>query len=213
MINTNFDILTSSFESKQNEIKVKNDAFINTINSIKNSTNLSLTYETIKSLTLEEIENSYENEDDKALAKNLKLATMFSKDEILSKTLFSSVSNMSSSLGYDYLSSKYSDKSNFFKSQSDKNSLGDLLFKSISYNINGNKNEITKDDLDEILLEVNSFNFLSALSSNYKKGSDKYKNDENRYSFLYNNYAQEYDDIMKKYKDLESYQKSIIKQF
>ncbi len=213
MINTNFDVLSSSFESKQNEIKTKDNQFLNTINSIKNATNLSLTFENIKTLSLEEIEKKYENEDEKYLAKNLKLATMFSKDEILNKILFDTTSSKSGSLAYDFLSSKYSDKSNYFKSKAENVSLGDLLHKSISYNLNGVKNEIKKEDLDEILLEVNSFNFLSALSSNYKKGSDKYKDDKNRYSFLYNDYAKEYDDIIKKYKDTTSYQKSIIKQF
>ena len=213
MISTNFEILSSSFENSKNEIKKSNNDFLNTINSIKNSTDIELSYEEVKKLSLEDIEKNYEDGDKKTLLKTLKMATMFSKDEILTKTLFNTVSNMPIENSYDYLSSKFSDKSNYLKAKSENISLFDLLHKSLSFSVNGNKNNISKEDLDDILLQVNSFNFLESLSNNYKKGSDKYKKDNDRYTFLYNDYAKDYEDIIKKYKDYESLDKSIIKQF
>ena len=141
------------------------------------------------------------------------MATFFSKDEILSKTLFNSILKKPISSGYDYLSSKFSDKNNYLKAKFDNTSLFDLLHMSLSYSINGNKNNISKNDLDDILLKVNSFDFLDSLSSNYKKGYDKYKEKNNKYSFLYDNYSKEYDEIIKNYKELEEINKSIIKQF
>ena len=213
MINTSYEILSSSFENSKNEIKKSNNDFLNTINSIKNSTDIELSYEEVKKLSLEDIEKNYEDGDKKTLLKTLKMATMFSKDEILTKTLFNTVSNMPIENSYDYLSSKFSDKSNYLKAKSENISLFDLLHKSLSFSVNGNKNSISKEDLDDILLQVNSFNFLESLSSNYKTGSNKYKKDNNRYTFLYNDYAKDYEDIIKKYKDYESLDKSIIKQF
>src|SRR5574344_1140327 len=180
MITPNLAISNRDFDVKSTEIKKKNDEFLNTINSIKNTTNISLTYEDIKTLSIEEIEEKYTDEDEKILAKNLKMATIFSKDEILSKTLFNSILKKPISSGYDYLSSKFSDKKNY---------------------------------LDDILLKINSFDFLDSLSSNYKKGYDKYKEKNNKYSFLYDNYSKEYDEIIKNYKELEEINKSIIKQF
>ncbi len=213
MINTSYEILSSSFENSKNEIKKSNNDFLNTINSIKNSTDIELSYEEVKKLSLEDIEKNYEDGDKKTLLKTLKMATMFSKDEILTKTLFNTVSNMPIENSYDYLSSKFSDKSNYLKAKSENISLFDLLHKSLSFSVNGNKNSISKEDLDDILLQVNSFNFLESLSNNYKKGSNKYKKDNDRYTFLYNDYAKDYEDIIKKYKDYESLDKSIIKQF
>jgi antitoxin component HigA of HigAB toxin-antitoxin module len=213
MINTSYEILSSSFENSKNEIKKSNNDFLNTINSIKNSTDIELSYEEVKKLSLEDIEKNYEDGDKKTLLKTLKMATMFSKDEILTKTLFNTVSNMPIENSYDYLSSKFSDKSNYLKAKSENISLFDLLHKSLSFSVNGNKNSISKEDLDDILLQVNSFNFLESLSNNYKKGSDKYKKDNDRYTFLYKDYAKDYEDIIKKYKDYESLDKSIIKQF
>ena len=213
MINTSYEILSSSFENSKNEIKKSNNDFLNTINSIKNSTDIELSYEEVKKLSLEDIEKNYEDGDKKTLLKTLKMATMFSKDEILTKTLFNTVSNMPIENSYDYLSSKFSDKSNYLKAKSENISLFDLLHKSLSFSVNGNKNSISKEELDDILLQVNSFNFLESLSNNYKKGSDKYKKDNDRYTFLYKDYAKDYEDIIKKYKDYESLDKSIIKQF
>ncbi len=213
MINTSYEILSSSFENSKNEIKKSNNDFLNTINSMKNSTDIELSYEEVKKLSLEDIEKNYEDGDKKTLLKTLKMATMFSKDEILTKTLFNTVSNMPIENSYDYLSSKFSDKSNYLKAKSENISLFDLLHKSLSFSVNGNKNNISKEDLDDILLQVNSFNFLESLSNNYKKGSDKYKKDNDRYTFLYKDYAKDYEDIIKKYKDYESLDKSIIKQF
>ena len=198
MINTSYEILSSSFENSKNEIKKSNNDFLNTINSIKNSTDIELSYEEVKKLSLEDIEKNYEDGDKKTLLKTLKMATMFSKDEILTKTLFNTVSNMPIENSYDYLSSKFSDKSNYLKAKSENISLFDLLHKSLSFSVNGNKNNISKEDLDDILLQVNSFNFLESLSNNYKKGSDKYKKDNDRYTFLYKDYAKDYEDIIKK---------------
>ena len=119
MISTNFEILSSSFENSKNEIKKSNNDFLNTINSIKNSTDIELSYEEVKKLSLEDIEKNYEDGDKKTLLKTLKMATMFSKDEILTKTLFNTVSNMPIENSYDYLSSKFSDKSNYLKAKSE----------------------------------------------------------------------------------------------
>lgn len=178
-------------------------------------------YENIKSLSYEDIETLYENEDDKSMAKNLKLAVDFTDDKILGKALFDTVLGKPFQLGYSYLLNSYEDKHNYFLSKSNKSSLGELLLKSVSNGLNEtNKNisdKVSQDYLDEILLEVNSFNFLDAMSSGYKDAYGRYKNEyddyEDEYSFLYNDFALKYEELKIKYEDSLSINKNLIKQF
>ena len=75
---------------------------------------------------------------------------------------------------------------------------------------------ISKEDLDEMLLKINSFNFVSALSSNAKKPYDKYdKYDKNKtdYSFLYNDFNLQYQELVYKHKQLENITKDINKKY
>ena len=70
-----------------------------------------------------------------------------------------------------------------------------------------------QDRLDEILTKVNSFNFLSVLTSTTKDKYGKYKDEDNEYSFLYNNYNLQYEELKYKYEELDNINKNIIKQF
>ncbi len=155
------------------------------------------------------------NEDDKNMAKNLRLATLFSNDDYLSKALFNTVLGQPFTIGYSYLTNSYNDKSMFLSSNN--SSLADLLHESITQKIaNPNAKStdvISQDKLDEILTAVNSFNFISALSNSSKTGYDKYKDKKNDYSFLYNDYNLKYQELVYKYQELENINKTLIKQF
>ena len=70
---------------------------------------------------------------------------------------------------------------------------------------------ISKEDLDEMLLKINSFNFVSALSSNAKKPYDKYDKNKTDYSFLYNDFNLQYQELVYKHKQLENITKDINK--
>ncbi|RXJ84663.1 hypothetical protein [Arcobacter cloacae] len=220
MINSNYDLLLSNSLKSDATIKQEVDTFLNNLvdTRVENKTSKtnSLTYENIKGISLEEIETLFVSEDEKNMAKNLRLATLFSNDEILGKALFNKVLGQPFNLGYSYLSDRYNDKSIFFSSKN-SNNLFDLLEESISQKLsNSTKSStdvISQDKLDEILTKVNSFNFISALSNSSKKGYDKYKNENNDYSFLYNDYNLKYQELMYKYKELENFNKNIIKQF
>ena len=73
---------------------------------------------------------------------------------------------------------------------------------------------ISQDRLDEILTSVNSFNFLSALTTTTKDEYGRYKDeDESDYSFLYNDYALQYEQLKFKYEELDNINKNLIKQF
>lgn len=220
MINSNYDLLLSNSLKSDATIKQEVDTFLNNLvdTRVENKTSKtnSLTYENIKGISLEEIETLFVSEDEKNMAKNLRLATLFSNDEILGKALFNAVLGQPFNLGYSYLSDRYNDKSIFFSSKN-SNNLFDLLEESISQKLNNSTKSstdvISQDKIDEILTKVNSFNFISALSNSSKKGYDKYKNEKNDYSFLYNDYNLKYQELMYKYKELENFNKNIIKQF
>ena len=222
MISSNIDLIKAQVAMTNNtNISSNSGVFLN--NLVNNSTAStpstktdSLSYENIKGITLEEIETLFKNEDDKNMAKNLRIATLFSNDDYLSKALFNTVLGQPFNLGFSYLSDRYDDKSMFLSSKN-SNNLFDLLQESMSSKINNSNAKstdvISQDKLDEILTKVNSFNFISALSNSSKKGSDKYKDEKNDYSFLYNDYNLKYQELVYKYKELENINKTLIKQF
>lgn len=220
MITSNIDSIMAQISASNNSnITTNSNSFLTTL--VNNSTTTpsiktnSLSYENIKGITLEEIDTLFTNEDDKNMAKNLRLATLFSSDDYLSKALFNTVLGQPFNIGFSYLSSSYEDKNMFLSSS--KNSLADLLHESITQKVNNpNTNStdvISQDRLDEILTKVNSFNFISALSNTSKKGYDKYEDKKDDYSFLYNDYNLKYQELVYKYKELENINKTLIKQF
>lgn len=222
MISSNIDLIKAQNPIVNNsKISSNSGLFLNNLinNSISSAASPktdSLSYENIKGITLDEIETLFKNEDDKNMAKNLRIATLFSSDEYLSKALFNTVLGQPFNLGFSYLSDRYNDKSIFLASK-DSNNLFDLLHDSINSKISNpnfkSTDVISQDKLDEILTKVNSFNFVSALSNSSKKGYDKYKDEKNDYSFLYNDYNLKYQELVYKYKELENINKTLIKQY
>ena len=218
MISSNYDILLFKTNVNNNLEKNIDNIFSNSVENILNKDKRrdnSLTFSNINGITLKEIDELFEDKEKKNLAKNLRLATLFTNDEKLANILFDTVLGKPFDSGFEYLSNRYSDKNSYLKSKSSfgSSTLFDMLHKSMEYRLNSsNKSDIKKEDLDDILLEINSFDFISALSSSSKKGSKKYK-DQEKYSFLYKNYELEYKNIMEKYQDLDKKNLDIIKQF
>lgn len=217
MITSNIEqiILSSKIN---NEIEKNNqEAFLNTLIDSKEEKSSQKTdeliYENIKGISLEEIETLFTSSEDKNLAKNLRLATLFTEDKYLGKALFNTVLGKPFDIGYNYLFDMYEDKDLFFKSKD--NSLADLLHESVTNRFDEDKKpyeKISQSKINEILAAVNSFSFVDALSSGYKDKYDKYK-DDNQYSFLYNDYYMKYQELSYKYNDLKNFDKSLIEQF
>lgn len=219
MINSNYEIAIAKAYNQQSSNQ-EVDKFLHTLvdvnNENKSSKTADLSYENIKGITLEEIEKLFQNEDDKNMAKNLRLATLFSKDENLSKALFNVILGQPFTVGFEYLTDRYSDKNSYFKSKYGNSSLFNLLHQSITNKVNqniSNTDVISQDMLDNILLEINSFDFMSSFSKTSKDGYNKYKNKDDRYSFLYEDYNLKYEGLLTKYKELDNYNTNLIKQF
>lgn len=219
MINSNYEIAIAKAYNQQSSNQ-EVDKFLHTLvdvnNKNKSSKTADLSYENIKGITLEEIEKLFQNEDDKNMAKNLRLATLFSKDENLSKALFNVILGQPFTVGFEYLTDRYSDKNSYFKSKYGNSSLFNLLHQSITNKVNqniSNTDVISQDMLDNILLEINSFDFMSSFSKTSKDGYNKYKNKDDRYSFLYEDYSLKYEELLTKYKELDNYNTNLIKQF
>ena len=220
MITSNVDSIISSLQNSSNATKTENsiESFISNLTTNKQGDNTSktdaLTFDNIKGITLEEIDTLFKDED-KAMAKNLRIATLFSNDDYLSKSLFNTVLGQPFNLGFSYLSDRYEDKNIFLNSSS--NDFSDLFHSSVvSRNTDTKLNStdvISQDRLDEILTKVNSFNFLSVLTSTSKDKYDKYKDEDNEYSFLYNDFSLKYEELKYKYEELDNINKNIIKQF
>ena len=226
MITSNINEILLKNEIKESEKSVNSNDFLNTLISTSQITDTqnidvqrsdSFTYENIKGISLEEIDTLFKDEESKQTAKNLRIATLFTEDEILGQALFNTVLGQPFDIGYSYLYDRYEDKNSFLNTSS-SNSLADLLYDSISNKIeNSDKKStdvISQDRLDEILTSINSFNFIDALSSTTKDEYGRYKDeDENDYSFLYNDYALQYEQLKFKYEELDNINKNLIKQF
>lgn len=222
MFTSNINELNFLANIKKDNISTKNKEFLKEVKTFidkdfKTDKTNSLTFENIKNISLEEIEYLFTNEEDKQIAKNLRLATLFTNDENLSKAMFNTVLGKPFNLGYNFLSTKYEDKHNYFSSQNSNNSLSDLLHKSANYKINNENmkttDQIPQEQLDEILLEINSFSFLDTLSSSYKNQYDTYKDENSDYSFLYNDYYLQYEQLKQEYKNMQNQNANLINQF
>lgn len=221
MMTTNINsILATPNTAKNSDIPNNEESFKSNLipnqQKITSEKTSAFTFENIKGITLEEIDILFKNEDDKNMAKNLRLATLFTYDEYLAKALFNTVLGQPFNVGYSYLTNRYEDKSLFLTSTSSDN-LFDLLQESIHFKINSQTTKpsevIPQEKLDKILTHVNSFNFLSAFSHSSKKGYDKYKDEKNDYAFLYNDYHLKYQELIYKYQEFESHNKILMKQF
>lgn len=218
MITSNInEVLINLQLNKSLEIKNKN-AFLDNLIESKNDENIKrnsdLTFSNINGITLEEIENAFTSDEDKNMAKNLRLTTLFTDDIYLQKALFNTVLGQPFDVGYSYLFDSYEDKNIFLNSKED--SLSDLLHKSLLTRIDDSDmkatDKISQTRINEVLTAVNSFSFVDALSSGYKDQYDKYK-DDNQYSFLYNDYNLKYQELKYKYDDLKNLDKLMLQQF
>lgn len=222
MISSNInEILVKNQIDNTIDNKVYDNSFINSLINTKNDENkmrsTDFTYENIRGISLDEIDAIFTNEEDKNLAKNLRLATMFTEDKYLGEALFNTVMGKPFTLGYSYLFDTYEDKHSFFESNYNNSSLSELLHDSVSKRVlskedETNNNIIPQEYLDEILLEVNSFNFISSLSKTTKDEYGRYE-DENNYSFLYNDYSLKYQELMYKYDEQKNIEKNLLNQW
>lgn len=221
MFSSNINELNLKALFSQNNSISKSSGFLQTINNInsndeKKSRTDALTFENIKGISIEEIDEIFKDEEKNSMAKNLRIATLFSDDDYLGQAMFNTVLGQPFNLGYSYLFDRYEDKHSFFSSGKN-NSLADLLHKTMTNKLDtGDKKAtdvISQDRLDEILTQVNSFNFIDAISTTSKDQYGRYKDKDDDYSFLYNDYALQYEQLKFKYEELENINKNLIKQF
>lgn len=103
MINTDYkNILNNKIDLEKTVIKAKEGAFINTLNTLSSNNSEDLNFENILNTPFEKIDESFK-EEDRELARNLKLATMFSKDEILMQVMYESVLKKDIDDGFNFL--------------------------------------------------------------------------------------------------------------
>lgn len=203
----------------QNKEKATNgtNSFINALEDTQEKSQKTdeLSYENIKGISLEQIDELFLNEEDKNMAKNLRLATLFTKDETLGKAMFNTVLGKPFELGHTFLFDRYEDKHSFLNSK-DSNTLSELLHKSVSNKLYDEKKaneQISQDRLDEVLLEINSFSFLDAFSKTSKDQYGRYKDKDEDYSFLYNDYHLKYQELIYKYEHMNDINEKLIQQF
>lgn len=94
MISSNYDILLFKTNVNNNLEKNIDNIFSNSVENILNKDKRrdnSLTFSNINGITLKEIDELFEDKEKKNLAKNLRLATLFTNDEKLANILFDTV--------------------------------------------------------------------------------------------------------------------------
>lgn len=218
MITSNINELIFATKLKQKDENNNQKLFLDSLIKTKDNENIvrnnNFTFENIKGISLEEIDKLFVNEEDKEIAKNLRLTTLFTEDKYLANALFNTVLGKPFNIGYSYLFDMYEDKNSFFYSKPD--TLADLLHDNIIKRIDSDDmkptDKISQTRINEVLSAVNSFSFVDALSKGYKDQYDKYEEDA-QYSFLYNDYNLKYQELAYKYNELKDLDKNIINQF
>lgn len=190
LINSDVNITQSTFKEEllskiQDSNTTKTDAF---------------TYENIKGMTIEEIDEIFLDEDKNQIAKNLRLTTLFTTDDILGQAMFNTVLGQPFTLGYSYMFDRYEDKHSFL---SGEDSLTNLLHESIinkkDYGDKASNEVISSYKVNEILAAVKSISFIDSLSNTTKEQRDK----QSDYSFLYNDYHLLYEELRYQYNDIK----------
>lgn len=107
MFTSNINELNFLASIKKDNISTKNQEFLKEVkNSLdkdfKTDKTTSLSFENIKNISLEEIEYLFKDEENKQMAKNLRLATLFSNDENLSKAMFNTVLGKPFNMGFTF---------------------------------------------------------------------------------------------------------------
>ena len=168
------------------------------------------TYENIKGISLEQIDELFIDEEQNQIAKNLRLTTLFTTDDILGHAMFNTVLGQPFDVGYSYMFDRYEDKHSFL---SGEDSLVNLLHESIinkkDYGNKGVNDIISPHKINEILATVKSFSFVDALSNTTKDQRDK----ENNYSFLYNDYHLLYEELKYQYEDIKEENQAYLNAF
>lgn len=219
MITSNIDeiqlkVLKAQQEQTQNSGEFKQTVLSSINNEVEDNTKTdALTYENIKGISLEQIERLFKDEDSKNMAKNLRFATLFTKDTFLGKAMFNTVLGQPFDTGYNYLFNRYEDKHNFLNPKG--KTIADIIHDSINRQIDeGFKKPtdvISEDRLGEILTQINSYSFVDAFARTSKSQYDRYKDDDT-YSSFYNNYALEYGQLLQRFEDMEKETNRIISQ-
>ena len=209
--NINSSVLTQLINSdiNLNKLPFKN-TLLNEINMDLKEKNSDFTYTNIKGMSKEEINELFLTQEDKAMAHNLRLATLFTTDDILGQALFNTVLGEPFEVGYTYLFDRYEDKHSFL---STSDSFVDLLHETIlDKKDNGDKKAhevISQNRLSEVLSVVKSFNFIQSFVQTTKEQRDK----ENDYSFLYNDYHMIYEELKYKYEDIKNENEQYLQSF
>lgn len=208
--NINFNILASLEEDSSSSYDSSfKDIIMQNLNS-SGTKDDSLSYSNIKGISLDQIEELFLKEEDKSMAKNLRLATLFTNDDILAQALFNTIKGQNFEISSSFLYDRYEDKHSFLSTNVD---FEDLLHASIIYKKDTDNKKVTDqvsdDRLNEILTSIKSFNFLDTLI-----GTTKEKRDEkNEYSFLYNDYHMAYEELKYKYEDIKSENEAYLNSF
>ncbi|RXJ93550.1 hypothetical protein CRV00_10725 [Malaciobacter molluscorum] len=202
--------IESNHNNSKNLLTIENNrevnkSFKNTLFDEYENIDSDFSYEKIVNTDLSDISSIYKNSEDIKRAKSLKIATMFSDNEILSKALYEKVFEKSLSNQHEYLFNIIQDKIVFLSS--DSTTIEDLLQKSVKQRI---KLDNTSKDLEQIspkymntiLTYMNSISFINSMSNSYKSLSSIYDKDD-KYSILYNNHYLEYQFLIARFKEYD----------
>ncbi|RXK00524.1 hypothetical protein CRU98_05025 [Arcobacter sp. CECT 8986] len=187
----------------QNDVKSQ-ESFKSALFDDYETKNSDFSYENIVNTPLNKISSLYENSEDIKKAKNLKIATMFSDNEILSKALYDKVYEMNSINQNNYLFNIIQDKIVFFSS--DNTTIEDLLQKSVKERLastsTNSLEQVPYEYINIVLTYANSISFINSMTSSYKSLSSRYDKDD-KYSVFYNNHYLEYNFLIARFKEYD----------
>jgi len=211
----------SSTQKSLNQIQydTQNNKTSSFINNLQNNENteikkkeIDISFQTINTMSLDEIEDSYQDKDQTNLLTALKLSTLFSTNMNMNEALFNTVLGQNDvSSAQVYLSTMMSNRNNYLSNSNDGGAwLRQNLISQLDGEVQAEQIKLEKEFLYS-MVQFDVASHMNDMMNFSKKGRDDNKDNYGLFSLYDNTYLQ-YQSLFNEYEALESGNKNLLNQ-
>jgi len=196
--------------------KEASNNFINKISSnnseVVNQNEVEFSYKNVNAMSLEDIENTYESNEEGNLLKFLKASTMFSSNLSMNEALFNAVLGQTDvSSSQTYLYNMMSNRNTYLSNSNDGGAwLRQNLISQLDGEVQAEQIKLEKEFLYS-MVQFDVAAHMSDMMNFSKKGRDDNKDNYGLFSMYDNTYLQ-YQSLFNEYESLESGNKNLLNQ-
>jgi len=211
----------SSTQKSLNQIQydTQNNKTSSFINNLQNNENteikkkeIDISFQTINTMSLDEIEDSYQDKDQTNLLTALKLSTLFSTNMNMNEALFNTVLGQNDvSSAQVYLSTMMSNRNTYLSNSNDGGAwLRQNLISQLDGEVQAEQIKLEKEFLYS-MVRFDVASHMNDMMNFSKKGRDDNKDNYGLFSLYDNTYLQ-YQSLFNEYEALESGNKNLLNQ-